>query len=185
GFNSDGPDYATNLSLNFPNGGWMRGDGTFYVLDTENGKVRKISPSGIMSTMFSTAPMGDGRALWVKSDESVIYFGSGAGVGANVTVLNKWTPATGPTVVRSDFLNMGNILGDERTGALYITDRNANRVYRMDTSGTLTPIAGNGTQTDSPGGGDGGLALLTGLILPRSICFIVNGGYYICEHDPG
>src|SRR2546426_5180910 len=49
----------------------------------------------------------------------------------------------------------------------------------------LTATADNGTQTDSPGGGDGGLALLTGLILPRSICFIVNGGFYIGEHDPG
>ena len=182
GFNGDGPDFATNLNLNFPNGGWLRSDGVFYVLDTENGKVRRIDTNGIMSTILSTAPMGDGRALWVKSDESLIYFGSGPGVGANVTTLNKWTPGGGLSVVRSDFLNVGNILGDERTGDLYVTDRNANRVYRMDTNANLVPIAGNGNQT---GGGEGFPALQTGLILPRSVWFIPNGGYFISEHDPG
>jgi hypothetical protein len=183
GSNGDGPAPATNLHLNFPNGGWLRtGDDTFFILDTENGKLRKVTTNGIMTTLFTTAPLGDGRALWVKNDESIAYFGSGAGVGANVTVLNKWTPTGGVSVVRSDFLNLGNILGDEDTGDLYISDRNANRVYRLSPAGVLTPIAGNGTQT---GGGEGSPALSTGLILPRSIWFIPNGGFFIGEHDPG
>src|SRR6185503_5199525 len=29
GLNGDGPDFATNLNLNFPNGGWIRSDGVF------------------------------------------------------------------------------------------------------------------------------------------------------------
>lgn len=182
GNNGDGPDYATNLNLNFPNGGWLRSDGVLFILDTENGKVRKVNTNGIMSTLFTTAPMGDGRALWVKNDESLVYFGSGPGVGLNVTTLNKWTPTGGVSVVRSNFLNLGNIVGDEATGDLYISDRNAYRVYRMSTNGTLVTIAGNGTTT---GGGEGFPALQTGLILPRSVSFIPNGGYFITEHDPG
>ncbi len=182
GFNGDGPAPATTLQLRFPNGGWLNPNGTFYVLDTENGKVRRIDTNGIMTTMVSTAPMGDGRALWVRSDEALIYFGSGPGVGQNVTTLNRWTPESGPTVVSSGFLNIGNIVGDESTGDLYISDRNANRVYRMTTNDTLVPIAGNGTQS---GGGDGFPALETGLILPRSVWFIPNGGCFISEHDPG
>ena len=186
GNNGDGPAPATTLQLNYPNSGWMRGDGTFYVLDTENGKVRKITTNGIMSTLFTTTPMGDGRALWVKSDESLLYFGSGPSVGGNVTTLNKWTPTGGVTVFKTGFVNMGNIVGDERTGDLYITDRSAWKVYRMDTNGTLTTIAGNGYTTNSVGGGEGGSALLTGLYHPRTICFFNNGGYLIGEHDsPG
>jgi hypothetical protein len=169
--------------LNFPNGGWMRGDGTFYVLDTDNGKVRRIDTNQIMSTIFTTAPLGDGRALWVKSDESLIYFGSGPAVGANVTTLNKWTPGGGVSVISSNFLNLGNILGNEDTGDLYISDRDAYRVYRMDTNGTLTTIAGNGTATGS--GGEGFLATQTSLNLPRSVWFIPNGGFFVGEHDPG
>jgi len=182
GFNGDGPAPATNLQLRFPNGGWLRSDGVFYVLDTENGKVRRIGTNGIMTTLVSTAPLGDGRALWVRSDESVIYFGSGPGVDLNATTLNRWTPENGISVVTTNFLDIGNILGDERTGVLYVCDRGANRVYRMETNGTLVTIAGNGTTT---GGGDGFPALQTGLIQPRSIWFVPNGGFFITEHDPG
>ena len=43
GHNGDGPGYATNLHLNNPNGGWLGTNDVFYVLDTDNAKVRRIS----------------------------------------------------------------------------------------------------------------------------------------------
>jgi hypothetical protein len=178
GDNGDGPAAATTLQLNDPNGGWMREDGTFYILDTENGKVRRVDTNGIMTTLFSTAPMGDGRALWVKSDESVVYFGS----GETSTNLNKWTPSGGVVSIRKDFLELGNIIGDERTGDLYVSDRLANRVYRLDTNGVLIPIAGNGTQGLAV---EGALALQTPLALPRCVWFLPNRGFLISEHDVG
>ena len=155
-------------------------DGTLYILDTDNGKVRKVTTNGWMTTLFTTAPMGDGRAFWIKSDESVAYFGSGP---TEATTLNKWTPTGGVSVVRSDFRNMGNILGDERTGVLYISDREAYRVYRMETNGDLVTIAGNGTASGY--GGEGAYATNTSLNLPRTVCFFPNGGFLIGEHDPG
>ncbi len=178
GTNGDGPGFATNLMLNNPNGGWLGTNDVFYVLDTENGKLRRISPDGIMTTLFTTSALGDGRALWVKSDESVAYFGS----GAPATTLNKWTPTEGVSVFRSGFGEMGNIVGDERTGDLYVSDRAANRVFRLGTNGVLVAIAGNGTTT---GGGDGYPALQTGLIAPRSVAFLPNGGWFTSEHSPG
>jgi len=178
GNNGDGPAAATSLHLNDPNGGWIRADGTFYILDTENGKVRRVDTNGIMSTLFTTAPMGDGRALWVKSDESVVYFGT----GDTATNLSKWTPTGGVTVVRKDFRELGNIAGDERTGDVYVSDRLANRVYRLDTNGNLTPIAGNGTQGVAV---EGALATQTPLALPRSVWFLPNNGFFISEHDAG
>jgi hypothetical protein len=161
----------------------MRADGTFYILDTENGKVRKVTTNGFMTTLFTTAPMGDGRAFWVKSDESVVYFGSGGTpTSGAATNLNKWTPTGGVTVVRNTFLELGNIVGDERTGNLYVSDRLANRVYRLDTNNVLTPIAGNGTQGIAI---EGALAVATPLALPRSVWFIPNGGFFLTEHDAG
>jgi hypothetical protein len=174
--------YATNLQLRYPNGGWLGTNDVFYVLDTENGKARKIYTNGWMETLFSTDPMGDGRAFWVASDESVIYFGSGPDTA---TTLSKWTRADNTIrVIRSDFKNMGNILCDERTGDLYISDREAYRVYRMEANTTnLTTIAGNGTSSGY--GGEGAYATNTSLNLPRSVWFIPNGGFFIGEHDPG
>ena len=182
GDNGDGPAIATTLQLNNPNGGWMRSDGTLYILDTGNNKVRRVTTNQMMSTLFPTPSLGDGRAFWISSDEKLAYFGSGDPVATN---LNRWTQTGGVSVVRSDFGNLGNILGDETTGVLYISDRDLNRVFRMETNGVLTIIAGNGLTANSPGGGEGGPALLTRLILPRSVWFIPNGGYFIGEHDPG
>lgn len=188
-FNGDGPAPATNLALCNPNGGWLRADGTFYVLDTANAKVRRIDTNQIMTTLFTApTPMGDGRALWVRSDESLVYFGSGttsneASAAATATILKKWTPTGGVSIVRSNFGELGNIMGDERTGDLYISDRVGCRVYRMDTNNMLFTIAGNGTATGS--GGEGAYATNTSLNLPRSVWFIPNGGFFISEHDPG
>jgi hypothetical protein len=184
GDNGDGPAYATNLHLNNPNGGWLGTNDVLYVLDTENAKVRKITPEGIMTTMFTAPnPMGDGRAFWVKSDESLVYFGSGGtATSGAATNLYRWTPTGGVMLVRNDFKELGNIVGDERTGDLYVSDRGANRVYRLSTNNVLTPIAGNGTTS---GGGEGAPALETGLIAPRCVAFLPNGGWFTCEHDPG
>ncbi|HOX02114.1 MAG TPA: right-handed parallel beta-helix repeat-containing protein [Candidatus Paceibacterota bacterium] len=180
GFNGDGPGAATNLHLNNPNGGWMGSNDVLYVLDTDNAKVRRITPDGVMTTLFTAAdPMGDGRALWVPSDESAAYFGS----GGTATNLYQWSRSSGAIrLVRDGFKELGNIVGDERTGDLFISDRGANRVYRLSADNTLTPIAGNGTQS---GGGDGFPALQTGLIHPRGIWFLPNGGFFTCEHSPG
>jgi len=180
GDNGDGPAPATALQLNNPNGGWMRADGTLYVLDTDNAKVRRIDTNQVMTTLFTTPPLGDGRAFWIKSDETLAYFGSGDPVA---NTLHRWTATGGVTTVRSDFGNLGNILGDERSGELYISDRDLYRVYRMDASGVLHTIAGNGTATGS--GGEGFAATNTSLNLPRSVWFIPNGGFFIGEHDPG
>jgi hypothetical protein len=174
GFNGDGPAPATNLHLQYPNGGWMRADGTFYLLDTYNGRVRRVDTNGLMTTLLTTtAPINEGRALWVKNDESILYFGTG-------TKLKKWTPAAGVVTMNLQFLDLGSVWGDESTGTLYITDRDAYRVYRLSTDGQLTTLAGNGTAS---GGGDGSPALQTGLNRPRGTWFLPNGGYFVPEHN--
>lgn len=174
GFNGDGPAPATNLNLYLPNGGWMMSNGTFYILDRYNRKVRRVDTNGIMTTVFTTTvPIS--RGLWVKGDETEIYFSAG-------TTVYKWTATSGVVSVRGGFSDLANILGNDNTGDLYITDRNTHRVYRLTPEGNLSVIAGNGTTT---GGGDGYPAVSTGLNRPRSIWFLPNNGYFISEHDPG
>ncbi|MGC8744262.1 MAG: hypothetical protein ACP5T0_10330 [Verrucomicrobiia bacterium] len=174
GFNGDGPAPATNLNLYLPNGGWMMKDGTFYILDRYNKKVRRVDTNGIMTTVFTTTAAIN-RGLWVKKDESEIYFSAS-------TAVYKWSPADGVVLVRSGFSDLANILGNDTTGDLYITDRNTHRVYKLTPEGNLFVIAGNGTTS---GGGDGFPALSTGLNRPRGIWFLPNNGFLICEHDPG
>ena len=60
-----------------------------------------------------------------------------------------------------------------------VADRYGNRVYRLDSRGNPTPIAGNGTKT---GGGDGQLALNTGLEEVRGVWFLPTGACLLCTH---
>jgi uncharacterized protein (TIGR03437 family) len=65
-------------------------------------------------------------------------------------------------------------------GNLYIVDRNNNRIRKVDTSGTISTFAGNGTSDSS---GDGGPATSAALFLPIAIAVDGAGNVYIA--DPG
>jgi streptogramin lyase len=173
GFNGDGPAVGTSLQLNLPNGEWVRSDGTVYILDTGNGRVRRLDTNQIMTTLFTVSGGIDvGRGLWVKDDESLVYFASG-------TSLKKWTPAGGVKTIDNAFVELGNLAVDS-AGQLVVTDRGANLVYRISSNGSRTAIAGNGGVS---GGGDGFAALLTALAGVRGVWFLPNGGYLLATHE--
>lgn len=176
GFNGEGPAPATSLQLNGPNGEWVLADGTVYVFDTDNGRIRRVDTNGVMTTLFMAtadgSPVSGGRGLWVKPDESLAYFCAG-------TKLKKWTPGAGVKTLASNFGELGNLIV-EATGNLVVCDRGSNRVYRVTPSGTSTAIAGNGLST---GGGDGFPALQTGLYGVRGVWAVPTGGYLLLTHD--
>jgi hypothetical protein len=176
GFNGEGPMAATDLQLNFPNALWVRADGTVYVLDTNNGRVRRVTTNGIATTLFLAkpdgTPLGGGRCLWVKDDESLAYFGAG-------DKLKKWTPATGVQNLVTGFTELGTFYV-EPGGNLIVADRGTNYVYRVFPNGSRVTLAGNGMTS---GGGDGYPALQTGLSGPRGVWAVPTGGYLFLLHD--
>ena len=173
GFNGDGPAPATNLHLANPNGLFVHGDGSFLILDTGNGKVRRVDTNGTVATLFTVSGgITTGRGLWATKDDSLIYFCSG-------TSVMQWTPTNGVTVVHTNFVDLGDLDVDS-TGHLFVTDRGDNRVYRISNSGNRSVIAGNGNKT---GGGDGFAALQTGLWGVRGIWFLPSGGYLLATHE--
>lgn len=176
GFDSDGPAAATNLQLNVPNGLWVRSDGTVYVLDTGNGRVRRVATNGVMTTLFLAksdgSALGGGRGIWVKDDETLAYFG-------NTDRVRKWTSSGGLSTLASGFTELGTLYV-EPSGSLIVCDRSAHYVYRVTASGSKTVIAGNGT---AYGGGDGYAALSTGLYGVRSAWPVPTGGMLLLLHD--
>jgi sugar lactone lactonase YvrE len=169
--NSPGP--GTQRHLSSPNGLWVRGDGTVYILDLGNSKIRRLDSAGVLTTLFhSSDDIQTGRGLWVAEDESLVYFASG-------NSLKKWTPGGGVKTVANAFAELGNLVVDP-AGNLIVTDRGAHRVYRVSKSGNKTPIAGNG---NLDGGGDGARALETALPGVRGVWFLPNGGYLLATHE--
>jgi uncharacterized protein (TIGR03437 family) len=66
----------------------------------------------------------------------------------------------------------------DSAGNLYIVDRNNNRIRKVDTSGTISTFAGNGTSGFS---GDGGPATSAALFLPIAIAVDGAGNVYIAD----
>ena len=89
--------------------------------------------------------------------------------------MKRWRPSEGLSDYSTGYSQLGNIAMDP-AGRLVVTDRTANRVYRIETNGTKTVIAGNGGTT---GGGDGSLATATGLNQVRAVCFLPTGGFLV------
>jgi hypothetical protein len=176
GYNGDGPDLATNLQLNYPNGLWVRADGTVYVLDSDNGRVRRVATNGVMTTLFyatsDASALSGGRMLWVKDDESLAYFGA-------TTKLRKWTPSDGLSTLIKGFTELGTFCV-EADGSLTVCDRGGSYVYHVTSSGTQSIVAGNGTAS---GGGNGYPALQTGLYGVRGVWPVPTGGHLLLCHD--
>ncbi len=176
GFNGEGPAAATALQLNYPNGLWVRADGTVYVLDTDNGRVRRVSTNGLMTTMFQAtsdgSPVSVGRGLWVSDDESLAYF-------CARTELKRWTLTSGSQTLAAGFAELGTLFV-ESNGDVIACDRGANCVYRVHPDGSKVVLAGNG---GTSGGGDGFSALATGLSGVRSPWLVPTGGYLLLSHE--
>ncbi len=133
----DGATIATNVAMNQPNGLWVRGDGTVYILDTVNSKVRRLATNGLMTTLVTdSGGISTGRGLWVKADESLIYYSSGS-------KLRQWTSSGGVSSLNKQFNELGNIILSGTN--IVATDRGDNTVWLVATnSGARTLLFGNG-----------------------------------------
>ena len=69
GYNGEGP--AHQRQLNGPQNAYPMPDGSFYILDTGNQRIRRVDAAGQMSTVI-VENNGLSRGLWVKRDGSLI-----------------------------------------------------------------------------------------------------------------
>jgi hypothetical protein len=168
----NGPDNSTlgaNVALNLPNGLWVGAGGTVYVLDTGNGKLRRLDTNGTMATLFiDNNGMGNGRGLWVKDDQSVVYYCAGSD-------LRRWTPGGGISTLNGKFNDLGNIFVNAT--AIVATDRGDNTVWSVNTNtGNRTLLFGNGGTALAI---DNTLALTNSLYGVRGVWQPPIGGYFL------
>lgn len=173
GNGADTPQLGTECALSGPNGLHVQPDGICYIYDTGNRKIRRLDLDGTISTIFTDPALSFvGRGLWVNADGSVIYY-------ANSADVREWTPSGGIRVLASGFSGGLSNLTVDPQGRVVVTDRTAHLVYRIESDGTKTRIAGNGLAT---GGGDGQPALQTALEEVRGIAYVPSGGFFVGTH---
>jgi hypothetical protein len=146
GFSGDGGS-ATDARLNFPTGVSVTSSGTIYFADRENHRVRMVDGSGVITTLAGTGSFG--------------YSGDGGpATSANLAF---------PAGVSSD-----------AQGNIYIVDRFNYRIRMVDVSGNISTVAGNGSFGFS---GDGGAATLASLAFPSGLSVDTAGNLYIADRD--
>ncbi len=173
GDGGDEPQPGTDCALSSPNGLHVLPDGTCFIFDTNNRKIRRLLPTGQIETLFRDPGVSlVGRGLWADAEVTRVYYASGSEV-------RVWTPEAGSRVLADGFSGgLANLTVDP-TGRPVVADRNAHTVYRIESDGSKVRLAGNGT---SAGGGDGELAVETGLEEVRGVAFAPSGGFFVCTH---
>lgn len=159
GYSGDeGP--AIDAEFTCPLGLAFDGAGNLYVADHGNDVIRRIDPSGIVTTVAGTGPQEIGSmGQWVPG------VGKQAGDGGPATQAELDSPVG---------------LTFDTAGNLYIADRDHDAIRRVDTRGIITTVAGNGA-----GGyaGDGGLATSAKLDRPLDVVFDKGGSMYVADEN--
>ncbi|MFD5714573.1 RICIN domain-containing protein [Streptomyces pharetrae] len=196
----DGPSVAAEL--NCPYGIAVDSTGNLYIADTDNHRIRQITPDGKIRTVAGTGTpgfSGDGgaaTAAQLNTPYGVAVDGAGnlyitdaenhrvrrvAGDGTISTVAGTGTDGFsgdgGPaTSAQLDF-PLGVVA--VTTGALYVSDHNNHRVRRVAGDGTISTVAGTGTDGFS---GDGGPATSAQLNYPFGLAVDCVGALYIADY---
>ena len=196
----DGEGVAATSAHLDPGGLSIDGGGNIIVADQANNRIRKITPSGLIYTVAgngTSAYSGDAGAATIAS----IRYPSDVAIDAsgNLIIADKGNDrirqvnssgiistiaGTGTSGYTGDAgsatnANIGNIanVSVDATGNTYILDVNNNVVRKINTSGVISTVAGNGTYTYS---GDGVAATSTGLDSPEGLNIDGSGNIYFC-----
>jgi len=200
GYNGDGIP-AVNAQLNGPRDAAVDGAGNLYIVDVFNHRIRKIEPSGIISTVAGTGTpgyIGDGGQATQAQLKSP--FGIDIDRQGNIYIadmLNQVIRKVAPdgiitTVAGNGSLGEGGDGGPatqaqlgypssvavDDTGNLYIVEGYISRVRKVDNYGIIKTVAGG---YDSGYSGDGGPATSAKLDGPEGVAIDTQGNLYIAD----
>jgi uncharacterized protein (TIGR03437 family) len=193
GFAGDGGP-ATQAQLSCPHGVAVDSAGNLFIGDTENSRVRKVGPDGVISTIAGTGAqglLGDGgpavqaqlyspTSLALDASGNLFIADTGHSLirkvtrdGVISTVAGEPPPRTyadpgdgRPSTQTS--LNGPQGLAVDSGGNLYIGETNGNHIRRVSASGIVSTIAGSGLY--------GQLASYDSLTDPEEFGYTGDGG---------
>jgi sugar lactone lactonase YvrE len=199
GYSGDGGS-AVLAKLRNPSGIAVDSAGNVFFADMGNNRIRKISASGMITTVAGTGAgrfSGDGGpavSAAIKHAEGVavdskgdIYISDTGNnrirmIGASGIIQTVagtgaagFSGDGGPAISAKLHSPVGVAL--DSSGKLYVADCYNNRIRVIDTSGNITTLAGNGTAGFS---GDGGPAASASLKFPSGVS-VSAGNVYIAD----
>jgi uncharacterized protein (TIGR03437 family) len=144
GFGGDGGP-ATSAQLNSPWGIAVDASGSLYIADSQNNRIRKVTPTGMISTVAGSGAEG---------------FAGDGGPATAAQLRNPWDLAV------------------DSVGSIYVADTDNHRIRKITAGGVITTLAGNGSRSFS---GDGGPATTASLNAPFGVALDGFGNVYIAD----
>jgi sugar lactone lactonase YvrE len=198
-FSGDGGP-ATSASLDQPAGVALDSAGNLFIADKDNGRIRKVNPAGIITTVA-----GDGANSYNGNGQvatnSGLYYPSGVAVDAddNLFIADTYNQrirteiygflitvaGNGQTTFSGDggsALNAGLDfpagVAVDANGNIYIADTGHSRVRKVDLNDNITTVAGTSSQGYN---GDGQAATNAWLSQPAGVSVDAQGNLYIAD----
>ncbi|WP_162616221.1 S-layer homology domain-containing protein [Paenibacillus lutimineralis] len=192
---------AASAELNNPSGVAVDSTGNLYIADSSNHRVRKVDVSGKISTIAGTGTggySGDGGpatsaqlnnpyrlTLDSVGNLYIVDYSNDCirkvDVSGNISTVaggrgNGYSGDGGPAT--SAKLSYPDGVAVDSSGNLYIADKGNHRIRKVDTSGTISTVAGTGVRGYS---GDGGDAASAQLNSPLGVAVDSSGNLYISD----
>lgn len=184
-----------------PQGIAVERDGSILVADAADHRVRRITPAGFIQTVAGDGVPGfGGDTLPAKASRLQTPYGVAVGPNGEIYIAdlgNGRVRVIGPDGVIRTFAGGGETVpadlpiraADARllqprnvaldsTGAVYISDFSANRVFRVSPNGMLLPVAGTGEPGDSTAGAPAIRSKLKG---PAGLALDAAGTLYVAD----
>jgi RHS repeat-associated protein len=192
GDGDDGPALAARL--NAPRALAVAADGTVYIADTGNERVRAVLPDGFIVTVAGGGSGGDGDALATRLRNPVGLALNRQGwlyiAEADAHRVRRLTPdgvivsvaGTGTAAFNGDFQHgtQTNLspagLALDGAGRLLIADGANHRIRRLEPDGSVITVAGNGGNGYAGDGGTAKSAMLGG---PRAVSESPSGAWAV------
>jgi len=188
---------GTAATFNWPTSVALDSSGNIFVADSYNNKIRKISPSGVVTTVAGSGQEGsmDGAALqasfnlatgvepdnqgnlWIADvNNNMIRKISSSGVVTTVagTVDRRYSDGVGSAA--GFFFPYGLIM--DPNGDFLVADANNNRVRKVTKDGVVTTIAGSGAESSMDGAPN-----VASFNYPADLAYDTIGNIYVADAE--
>ena len=193
---------APSAELSFPDGVCLDFEENIIIVDHYNNRIRKINKQGLITTVAGNGVRGyggdngpaesaelanpTGICFDFKGDMYIADYGNNVirmvnRQGIITTIAGNGTRGYGGDNGPAESAELANPTGiaTDYEGNIFISDSSNNRIRKVDPSGTISTVAGNGT----PGyNGDNGPAIDAELYFPWGLCADFEGNIYCADY---